>query len=227
MQIKHNSTLRRVSLAKGLPLTYSALQKKIYELFSLSAENSLTLTYVDNEGDVVTIADDSDVTDAVVHQGLNPLRLEVHSESKRVAPGSAVSSTRKIFASAEASPSLIVRSELVKQAEVVEEVSERKEGVAMFMICKCPRGVVLGIGGIANAAGTGMVTTEDEPQAMITTHQDLCCFSFTLILGQGCGWCCPGCSSRFHCSSRPCRAKVCRCGARAGWRACDSSWCPV
>ena len=123
LQIKHNNTLRRVSLAKGLPVTFSALQKKINELFSISAEDSLTLTYVDNEGDVVTIADDSDVTDAVVHQGLNPLRLDVHSESKRVAPGSFVSTTPKSLPSAEASPSLIVRSEVVKRGEVVQEVS--------------------------------------------------------------------------------------------------------
>ena len=118
-----------MSLAKGLPLTYSALQKKINDLFSLSAEDSLTLTYVDNEGDVVTIADDSDVTDAVVHQGLNPLRLDVLSESKHVAPGSVVSTTPKSLPSASPvlpSPPVIVRSGLVKQGEVVEKVSNRE-----------------------------------------------------------------------------------------------------
>ena len=47
---------------------------------------------------------------------------------------------------------------------------ERKERVIVFMIPKCLRGVVLGISGIDNAAGTGMVITEGEPQAMITTH---------------------------------------------------------
>ena len=43
-----------------------------------------------------------------------------------------------------------------------------KKGFQFFS--KCLRGVVLGIGGTDNAAGTGMVITEGEPQAMITTH---------------------------------------------------------
>ena len=125
LQIKHSNTLRRVSLSKGVPLTFSDLQKKIFELFSLSAADTLTLTYIDDEGDFVTIADDSDVKDAVVHQGLNPLHLQVHTDSKSAASDSVLFTTSDTLPGFDTNRSLIVRPESAKAAELVQEVSHK------------------------------------------------------------------------------------------------------
>lgn len=134
----------------------------------------MTLTYEDNEGDAVTIAADSDVEDAVVHQKLNPLRLEVHTQAKSPAPDRVMSTNFAGYPSTEAPPSLprplpllslLGMLESVKEAEVVQEVSHRVTlwgplRVVMSVAYKCFISVVCAVGGIGNTVGTQMSFTE-------------------------------------------------------------------
>ncbi|KAL3618073.1 hypothetical protein CASFOL_038394 [Castilleja foliolosa] len=79
IKVKHGDTLRRFNaqiVGKELNLTMDALRKKILSLFSFDADTKLMLTYIDEDGDVVTLADDDDLRD-VVKQDLDPLRITV------------------------------------------------------------------------------------------------------------------------------------------------------
>eukprot|EP01018_Ginkgo_biloba_P010109 Gb_08610 [translate_table: standard] len=85
LQVKYEGTLRRFSVyAKEdgvLDLRLDALRSKICNLFHFNPYAQLVITYTDEDNDIVTMADDSDLFDALC-QGLNPLHLEVsRSES--------------------------------------------------------------------------------------------------------------------------------------------------
>lgn len=69
--------LRRFSLPKRPTPKFSELLVKVQELFELPEPKVFAITYVDDEGDAVTMANDYDVSDALTIQGLNPLRLTV------------------------------------------------------------------------------------------------------------------------------------------------------
>ena len=71
-------------MPKELP-TFSALENLIRRQFKLQDEIALTITYTDADGDVITLASDHDVMDAVIYQQLNPLRLEVSVEGEDAA----------------------------------------------------------------------------------------------------------------------------------------------
>lgn len=89
-KIKHQETLRRWVVSQTLEekpsafaLTVDELESKIRDLFHLASNEVLLITYVDKEGDVITLADDQDLIDACLVQRLNPLRLDVQiSEHK-------------------------------------------------------------------------------------------------------------------------------------------------
>lgn len=53
-----------------------ALRKKVFDLFSFPAFSELDFTYIDEDGDVVKLADDEDLHD-IMRQSLNPLRVTV------------------------------------------------------------------------------------------------------------------------------------------------------
>eukprot|EP01018_Ginkgo_biloba_P010115 Gb_06496 [translate_table: standard] len=80
VKVKYEGTLRRFNLyirEDGSPdISLDALRAKICELFMFNPNAQLVITYTDEDNDVVTMADDYDLLDAV-GQGLNPLRLEV------------------------------------------------------------------------------------------------------------------------------------------------------
>ncbi|RWW69959.1 hypothetical protein BHE74_00022402 [Ensete ventricosum] len=59
----------------------TSLRKKIINLFKLSPEADLVLTYVDEDGDTVALDDDDELRDAAVNQHLNPLRINVQLKS--------------------------------------------------------------------------------------------------------------------------------------------------
>lgn len=59
-----------------LSVNMDGLREKILSLFSFAPDTFLMLTYVDEDGDVVSIVDDDDLRD-VVKQGLNPVRVTV------------------------------------------------------------------------------------------------------------------------------------------------------
>lgn len=79
IKVKFGETLRRFTASiddEKLPLDHVTLRTKIRSLFNFNPEADFTLTYVDEDGDVVTLADDDDLHD-VVRQSLNPLRITV------------------------------------------------------------------------------------------------------------------------------------------------------
>jgi len=54
--------------------TYSALESKLKVLFSVKSKK-LRISYLDKDGDTVTMACDADLRDALVEQQLDPLRI--------------------------------------------------------------------------------------------------------------------------------------------------------
>ncbi|XP_052621969.1 protein JOKA2-like [Lactuca sativa] len=84
LQVKFGKTLRRFSASindNNLALDTVALTEKIRSLFNFNPDVDFSLTYVDEDGDAVTLADDDDLRD-VVRQSLNPtLRITIKLEN--------------------------------------------------------------------------------------------------------------------------------------------------
>nr|XP_043618311.1 protein JOKA2-like [Erigeron canadensis] len=80
IKVKYGETLRRFNASinndKKLALDAAMLREKIRGLFNFGSDVEFTMTYVDEDGDAVTLADDDDLHD-VVRQSLNPLRITV------------------------------------------------------------------------------------------------------------------------------------------------------
>ncbi|KAI7754795.1 hypothetical protein M8C21_018794 [Ambrosia artemisiifolia] len=89
IKVKFGETLRRFNASvndKKLALDISMLREKIRGLFSFGPDVEFTMTYVDEDGDVVTLADDDDLHD-VVSQSLNPVRITVNLNSSNDSNG--------------------------------------------------------------------------------------------------------------------------------------------
>lgn len=95
IKVKYEDTLRRFNAAvfgdNMLDLTMDELRVKICSLFSFPADADFTLTYIDEDNDQVTLAENEDLHD-VVRQGLNPVRITVHLSKEKNASFSAKSS---------------------------------------------------------------------------------------------------------------------------------------
>ncbi|KAK9054544.1 hypothetical protein SSX86_025622 [Deinandra increscens subsp. villosa] len=79
LQVRFGETLRRLNVSindKKLVFDMAMLKEKIRSLFGFDSDVEFTMTYVDEDDDVVTLADDDDLHD-VVRQSLNPLRVTV------------------------------------------------------------------------------------------------------------------------------------------------------
>lgn len=80
VKVKYNTSLRRFNVFPmedgSLDLSLAGLRSKICELFQFNPSAQFVITYVDEDNDIVTMADNNDLLD-VLNQGLNPLRLEV------------------------------------------------------------------------------------------------------------------------------------------------------
>ncbi|KAK6261263.1 hypothetical protein QUC31_007079 [Theobroma cacao] len=80
IKVKYGDTLRRFNAriddAEQLDLNMAGLRAKIIGLFNFPADAELTLTYIDEDGDVVTLVDDDDLRD-VMRQRLKFLRIDV------------------------------------------------------------------------------------------------------------------------------------------------------
>ncbi|GJR19470.1 protein NBR1 [Tanacetum coccineum] len=77
--VKYGETLRRFNAAvvdNKLSLDLVMLQNKIRSLFTFDSYVKFTMTYVDEDGDAVTLATDDDIHD-IVKQSLKPLRITV------------------------------------------------------------------------------------------------------------------------------------------------------
>lgn len=94
IKVKYGETLRRFNarvVDEKLGLDINELREKILSLFSFSPDAEITLTYIDEDEDVVTLADNEDLKDAV-KQELDPLRITVKLNSERSGRPSARSS---------------------------------------------------------------------------------------------------------------------------------------
>ncbi|KAJ0834438.1 putative PB1 domain, Zinc finger, ZZ-type, UBA-like superfamily, immunoglobulin-like protein [Helianthus annuus] len=93
IKVKFGETLRRLNASikdKKLALDMDLLEDKIRSLFNLGSGVEFTMTYVDEDGDDVTLADDSDLHD-VVQQSLNPLRITVNLKGSKFNGSSGIS----------------------------------------------------------------------------------------------------------------------------------------
>ncbi|XAR67974.1 hypothetical protein NMG60_11002938 [Bertholletia excelsa] len=86
IKVKHGNTLRRfnayVNEDGKLDLDIARLKEKVLGLFSFSPSADFSLTYVDEDGDVVTLVDEEDLHD-VMRQSLNPLRITVKLNAEK------------------------------------------------------------------------------------------------------------------------------------------------
>ncbi|XWS36933.1 hypothetical protein CRYUN_Cryun19dG0000200 [Craigia yunnanensis] len=99
IKVKSRDTLRRFNTriddGEQLDLNMAGLRAKIIGLFKFSFETELTLTYIDEDGDVVTLVDDDDLCD-VMRQSLKFLRIDVQLNNDKLGKpyaGSSGSST--------------------------------------------------------------------------------------------------------------------------------------
>ncbi|CAI9267250.1 unnamed protein product [Lactuca saligna] len=76
IKIKFGDTLRRIYEEDLLDFDMDMLREKICILFGLDLDADFTLTYIDEDGDIVTLCDDNDLDDLAA-QSLNPLRMTV------------------------------------------------------------------------------------------------------------------------------------------------------
>ena len=80
LQVKYGNTLRRfnakVNENDQLDLDMAGLKAKVSSLFSFNPDADITLTYIDEDGDLVTLVDDDDLRD-IMRQELKFLRIDV------------------------------------------------------------------------------------------------------------------------------------------------------
>lgn len=86
IKVKYGETLRRfnarVNEVGQLDLDVGGLRGKVIGLFNFAPDADVTLTYIDEDGDVVTLVDEEDLCD-VMRQSLNPLRITVELKAER------------------------------------------------------------------------------------------------------------------------------------------------
>ncbi|KAF5190720.1 Nbr1-like protein [Thalictrum thalictroides] len=84
IKVNYGDILRRFSVLfnqdGSLGLDVSGLRAKIFDLFKFAPDADITLTYVDEDNDRVTLVDDADLRDAI-KQRLDPLRITVFMKS--------------------------------------------------------------------------------------------------------------------------------------------------
>ncbi|PON72285.1 PB1 domain containing protein [Parasponia andersonii] len=80
IKVKYGDTLRRFNVQVNenvqLDLDMARLKAKVSSLFSFNPDADMTLTYIDEDGDLVTLVDDDDLRD-VMRQQLKFLRIDV------------------------------------------------------------------------------------------------------------------------------------------------------
>ncbi|XP_011071948.1 protein NBR1 homolog isoform X1 [Sesamum indicum] len=97
IKVKYGDMLRRFNaliVDEELGLSMDGLRGKILSLFSFAPDTELMLSYIDEDGDMVTLVDADDLRD-VMKQGLNPIRITVKLSSGKT--------TRRFNSSSESS----------------------------------------------------------------------------------------------------------------------------
>ncbi|KAF5185007.1 Nbr1-like protein [Thalictrum thalictroides] len=79
--VQYGETLRRFRVSPNgngsLDLDMAWIRAKISDLFKFTHDADVTLTYIDEDYDMVQLVDDADLWDAINNQRLNPLRINV------------------------------------------------------------------------------------------------------------------------------------------------------
>lgn len=94
IKVKYGETLRRFNARVAddkLGFNIDGLNDKIFQLFNFPPNSELTLTYIDEDGDVVTLVDDEDLQD-ILRQDLDPLRISVRLNTEKLGRSSGTSS---------------------------------------------------------------------------------------------------------------------------------------
>ncbi|KAH1080091.1 hypothetical protein J1N35_019852 [Gossypium stocksii] len=95
IKVKYADTLRRFTACiddgERRGLNMAGLRAKISRLFNFPVDTEVTLTYIDEDGDVVTLVDDDDLYD-VIRQRLKFLRIDVHPNNDKLGEPCAASS---------------------------------------------------------------------------------------------------------------------------------------
>lgn len=124
LQVKYGDTLRRfnarVDIDDTLDLDMAGLRAKIISLFDLQPDAELTVTYVDEDGDVVTLVDDNDLHD-VMKQRLKFLRIDVQLNNDKGGNSSARSSG---ISTPLRSPRVLYPVPTINVAEVLKSVPQ-------------------------------------------------------------------------------------------------------
>ncbi|XP_038708947.1 protein JOKA2 isoform X2 [Tripterygium wilfordii] len=120
IKVKYGDTLRRFSVPvnekKQLDLDMGRLKGKILSLFNFPLDADLILTYIDEDGDVVTLADDNDLCD-VMSQRLKFLRIDVQLNDEKSGNSSASSGSATLVGSPQIQkplPNISVGNEVLK-----------------------------------------------------------------------------------------------------------------
>ncbi|KAM0940856.1 putative PB1 domain, Zinc finger, ZZ-type, UBA-like superfamily, immunoglobulin-like protein [Dioscorea sansibarensis] len=98
IKVNYHDILKRFGAhvsGKRLDHDMTRLKRKIIDLFKFRADDNFTLTYIDEDGDTVTLDTDDELHDAAVSQRLNPLRINVLMKShadEKFKPSSSTSS---------------------------------------------------------------------------------------------------------------------------------------
>ncbi|XP_050377781.1 protein NBR1 homolog isoform X2 [Argentina anserina] len=83
IKVKYGDTMRRfnarVDENDTLDLDIGGLRFKIYGLFNFQLDEDISMTYIDEDGDIVTLVDDEDLRDAL-RQNMKFLRIDVHKK---------------------------------------------------------------------------------------------------------------------------------------------------
>ncbi|CAN4100530.1 unnamed protein product [Withania somnifera] len=94
IMVKYGETLRRFNARVAddkIGLNIDGLRDKIFQLFKFPPDSELKLTYIDEDGDVVTLVDDEDLHD-IRRQDLDPLRISVRLNTEKLGRSSGTSS---------------------------------------------------------------------------------------------------------------------------------------
>ncbi|GAB2213294.1 hypothetical protein Drorol1_Dr00021318 [Drosera rotundifolia] len=94
-KVKYGDTLRRFNVqvdeVQPITLDVDGLRAKVRSLFNFPPDAAFTLTYVDEDNDIVTIGDEEDLRD-VVKQGLDPVRIDIQLNDRKGASFTGISS---------------------------------------------------------------------------------------------------------------------------------------
>lgn len=121
IKIKYEDTLCRLTFQStpgGDDFSYRRLETRIRDLFKFPAYNQIRLTYTDEDGDVVAMADDQDLVDALIIQSLNPLRLHVKLVDVNLPTGVPISPLPQPASSVQVNP-------VVSQSAINSESSDQ------------------------------------------------------------------------------------------------------